>query len=132
MPQPFWSIIVPVYNENSRINRLREILNYLKGIKETWELIVVDDCSTDDTQEKLTKMNKGNLFKIVSYPVNHGKGANVVVHQPWLRENLGKGFTLLTWTNDSNSRVKFPQDLINSLSELIRIRYNDKILGLYQ
>lgn len=239
MSQPFWSIIVPVYNENSRINRLREILNYLKGIKETWELIVVDDGSTDDTQEKLTKMNKGNLFKIVSYPVNQGKGyavkrgmlaasgeyrlfididlstpieemtklrpyigkhdciigtrkakgANVVVHQPWLRENLGKGFTLLsqiilgvnvsdftcgfkcfsaesagkvfgecrifrwgfdseilflsnkyhfsikeipvTWTNDSNSRVKFPQDLINSLSELIRIRYNDKILGLY-
>lgn len=110
------------------------------------------------------------------------QGARVTIHQPWLRENLGKGFTFLSrwllglpisdftcgfkcftarcardvfvrakvyrwgfdsevlflchrlgytikevpvsWKNDSQTKVKFPHDIISSLLELITIRFN--------
>ncbi len=37
----------------------------------------------------------------------------------------------VSWTNDQGSKVKFPQDIINSLLELLTIRKND-LLGLYK
>jgi dolichyl-phosphate beta-glucosyltransferase len=38
----------------------------------------------------------------------------------------------VTWKNDTKTKVKFPQDLINSLSELISILINDKIKHIYR
>lgn len=37
----------------------------------------------------------------------------------------------VTWKNDSRTRVKFPQDIVNSLTELIKIRLNS-YRGLYR
>lgn len=37
----------------------------------------------------------------------------------------------VTWKNDPGTKVKFPQDIINSLGELIKIRLNS-LLGLYR
>lgn len=117
------------------------------------------------------------------------KGAKVIVHQPWLRENMGKVFTFLsqivlsvwvsdftcgfkcfsdkaakeifqktkiyrwgfdsevlflakkygfsikevpvTWKDDKGTKVHFPKDIINSLNELISIRYFDWIKKAY-
>lgn len=117
------------------------------------------------------------------------KGAKVLVHQPWLRENMGKVFTLLSqivlsvwvsdftcgfkcfsgnaankifektkiyrwgfdsevlflakkygfsikevpvmWKDDRGTKVHFPKDIINSLNELISIRYFDWIKKAY-
>ena len=36
----------------------------------------------------------------------------------------------VTWKNDSETKVKLPQDIITSLSDLIKIRYNN-IKGFY-
>jgi len=36
------------------------------------------------------------------------------------------------WKNDTKTKVKFPEDLINSLSELILILVNDKIKHIYR
>jgi len=113
---------------------------------------------------------------------------NIVEHQPWIREALGKGFTFLSrvmlqvwlsdftcgfkcfsakaanaifprltidrwgfdseilflakrfgfsveevtvrWKNDRLTRVKFPQDIIRSFSDLLTIRLND-LRGVY-
>lgn len=237
--QPFWSIIVPAYNEVSRLHHLNSIIEYLKKLPESYELIIVDDGSKDETKTKLLQLAKSSKLQVISYPQNRGKGyaiqqgmlaangeyclfldidlstpidqiekfrpllspkavlvgtrkskgAVVNVHQPWLRETLGKGFTLLSqislwiwisdftcgfkcfpkaaakkifsaskiyrwgfdseiiylakkykydlrevpvvWTNDAATRVKFPQDLIISLVELFKIRYNDLVSHLY-
>lgn len=117
------------------------------------------------------------------------KGAKLIVHQPPLRENMGKAFTYISqialqlpisdftcgfkcfsheakkeifkrqkierwsfdseilfignklgfpikeipvvWKNDLNTKVKFPQDIINSIRDLIRIRIN-QLRGAYQ
>lgn len=50
MQRPFLSVVVPAYNEARRLPRnLQKILGYLRQQPYTYEIIVVDDGSTDDT-----------------------------------------------------------------------------------
>jgi glycosyltransferase involved in cell wall biosynthesis len=49
-PVPSVSIVIPVYNESSRIGRaLAAIVAYFDGLADPFEVIVVDDGSTDGT-----------------------------------------------------------------------------------
>jgi len=70
------SVVVPVYNREEKVvyclSKLKEILD---STILTYELIVVDDGSTDGTLEALKKIK--NFFpqlKIISYQNNKGKG----------------------------------------------------------
>jgi len=48
--EPELSIIIPVYNEEQRLEKgLSEVLRYLRKQQFSWELIVVDDGSADQT-----------------------------------------------------------------------------------
>lgn len=231
------SVIIPLYNEESRVGNISEVIKYLSAKKFTWELVIVNDGSTDNTKKIISKFESNNI-KVISYSVNRGKGyaikqgmlaasgknrlfldidlstpitefdkfiplvarsdsligtrkgrgSKVLVHQPWLRENLGKGFTFLSqvflgvpvsdftcgfkcfsencanrvfecslvyrwgfdseiiflchkfsfsmievpiiWKDDVRTRVKFPQDIVRSLVELLTIRINS-VRGLY-
>lgn len=239
MKHPQLSVIVPVYNESKRVHHLKTIHSYLMKQTYTWELIVVNDGSTDDTLEKLHQLSKELKLTPISYSPNQGKGqaiktgmiaskgdyalfldvdlstpietldhfwpqrdtapvligtrkiaaSNVDVHQPWLREQLGKCFTWLsrtilqvpvsdftcgfkmfsrqavntifprmtidrwgfdseiiflasihhftikelpvTWKNDSATKVRFPQDIINSLRDLYTIWSNHHLHHRY-
>lgn len=68
------SIIIPVYNEE---RTLAELLRKVKSVKVTGlrkEIIVVNDCSTDRT-ENILQMVKG--IRIFKHHKNRGKGAAV-------------------------------------------------------
>jgi dolichyl-phosphate beta-glucosyltransferase len=142
------SLVIPAYNEEKRIGpSLAEIIAYLQRNGYSYELIVVDDGSTDGTveivEELIAGMQNGRLLCAghggkgsairkgvlsaegryvfftdadLSTPIteldkfleqlNQGykvvigsrkiAGANVEVHQSWLRESMGKIFTWLT------------------------------------
>lgn len=48
--QPFLSIVIPAYNEESRIEgTLRQVVGFLRDRPYSWEVLVVDDGSTDAT-----------------------------------------------------------------------------------
>ena len=65
------SIVIPAYNEENRIGKtIRRIRDY---IKEDYELIVVNDCSTDNTL-KILKNLKVNVLNNKS---RRGKGFSV-------------------------------------------------------
>ena len=50
MPQVYLSVVIPAYNEESRIGgTLEQVIAYLSGLSYSWEVIVADDGSADAT-----------------------------------------------------------------------------------
>lgn len=73
------SVIIPAYNEGPRIAKTLEIVAaYLSKQPYSWELIVVNDGSTDDTAAQLqTALQKIPHLFWTNHRVNYGKGAAV-------------------------------------------------------
>ena len=74
------SIIIPAYNESDNFHRgsLDVVLSYLKGKKFSWEVILVNDGSTDDTSVLLHKFAKNNTkIRVIDNP-HQGKAATVI------------------------------------------------------
>lgn len=71
------SIVVPVYNERNAVSAtLTEILKALEGDHLAFEIVVVDDGSTDGTAEELRKFAaSGANISIVTHDMNQGYGA---------------------------------------------------------
>jgi dolichyl-phosphate beta-glucosyltransferase len=76
---PFLSVIVPAYNESSRLAAsLDRILIFLKQQDWDAEVIVVNDGSTDNTAEIVRSYAKNNeMLRLVENPGNRGKGYSV-------------------------------------------------------
>jgi len=70
------SILMPVYNERERVERA--ILEVLQTeLPSEFELIVVDDGSTDGTREILRTTNWDERVRLFEHEHNQGKGAAV-------------------------------------------------------
>jgi len=70
------SVIAPMYNEGPWIvENAGKILRALQRLETGWELILVDDGSTDDTYERIQALiEKEPHLRLLSYPVNRGRG----------------------------------------------------------
>ncbi|MGI6636916.1 MAG: dolichyl-phosphate beta-glucosyltransferase [Minisyncoccales bacterium] len=97
----YLSIIIPAYNEEKRLpSTIREISSYLKDKDYSYEILVVNDGSTDKTAEVVRGMTteiKG--LKLIDNEENKGKGG--VVKQGML-EAKGK-YRLFTDADNSTS-----------------------------
>ncbi len=72
------SVIVPCFNEEKSIyQNLLKIFSYLGSRFRIFEIIAVNDGSTDQTQNELQKFQKINPLKIINNHVNRGKGQAV-------------------------------------------------------
>ena len=73
------SIVIPCYNEihtiEKIINKIEKNLNNYKY--DNFEIIVVDDFSTDGTREKLNQISENKNINIFLHSENQGKGAAV-------------------------------------------------------
>ena len=66
------SVLIPVYNER---NTIEIILDRVHGTSMRKEIIVVDDCSTDGTRERLAQLKEaGYIDRLIFQPENGGKG----------------------------------------------------------
>lgn len=74
------SVVVPCYNEESRIaDGFNHYWLYLKKQKYPWELIFVDDGSSDKTWELIKKAAHGKKdIKVIHYSKNRGKGYAII------------------------------------------------------
>lgn len=80
------SILMPVYNERERVERaIAEVL--ATTLPTDFELVIVDDGSTDGTREILRGGDWGERVRLFEHPSNQGKGAAV---QTALREARGE------------------------------------------
>ena len=85
----FLSIIIPVYNEEKHISHLiNKILKVINKLKYKFEIIVVNDGSTDNTKielqnfkDKIILLNKENGGKgsAVKYGVKMSKGNFILI-----------------------------------------------------
>jgi glycosyltransferase involved in cell wall biosynthesis len=69
------SIIIPCYNELSTIDEIIDAVN--AAPYKDKEIIIVDDCSTDGTRQKLLNeiQNSGRVNRVIFHEKNMGKGA---------------------------------------------------------
>ncbi|MBL7996228.1 glycosyltransferase family 2 protein [bacterium] len=75
------SIIVPVYNEEKTIRGIVDaVLNapvLYKNVNIDKEIIIVDDCSKDNTRSTLKNEIESRVDRVIYHEVNKGKGAAI-------------------------------------------------------
>ena len=77
--EPRYSIVVPCFNEQDNIIALAEEILATTGADPAFELIVVDDCSTDETRARLAaaRPTLAGPLRIVAHRVNSGQSAAI-------------------------------------------------------
>ena len=69
------SVIVPAYNEESRLgDTLPRMVRYFAGRGERFEILVVDDGSSDDTADVVRRQQEAEV-SVIELDRNRGKGA---------------------------------------------------------
>lgn len=81
MPQPFLSVVIPAWNESLNIGsgKLDQVYKYLSAQDFSWEIVLVDDGSTDDTGPLLhafSKKHKSSV-RVIDNP-HQGKAASII------------------------------------------------------
>lgn len=80
MNKPYLSVVIPAFNEeyNLRTGVLDSVYDYLKKQKYSWEILFVDDGSTDKTlQIAVDFAKKAKNFEVMKEP-HRGKGGTVI------------------------------------------------------
>jgi len=109
MTKPFLSIIIPAYNEAERLPlTLVDMDKRLSQVKYSYEILVINDGSTDNTAEIVRKMAPAiKNLKLIDNRINQGKGG--VVKQGML---LAKGeYRIFTDADNSVSIDHFEKML---------------------
>lgn len=107
------SVILPVYNGEDHVAEAIE--SVLQQTYNNWELIIVNDCSTDSTSQILESYaRKDSRVRVVTNPVNFK-----------LPRSLNEGFRnatgeYYTWTSDDNRYRP------NALERLVKALQEDK------
>jgi glycosyltransferase involved in cell wall biosynthesis len=71
---PLLSVVMPAYNE---LDTIDEIIRRVMAVPLRLELIVIDDCSTDGTRERLETLQRELGFTLLLQARNGGKGAAI-------------------------------------------------------
>lgn len=77
------SVVIPAYNEENRIGlTIKKVVKYLDSKFDKYEIIVVNDCSKDNTLNIVSKYaeslkEKKGEIKILNNKINMGKGFSV-------------------------------------------------------
>lgn len=78
MAPPFLSIVVPAFNESLRLpHTLGRCVAFLESWNETWEIVVVDDGSTDDTAAVVERWHARDERIRLLRAAHGGKGSAV-------------------------------------------------------
>ena len=107
------SIIIPVYNEGSILKKNIEIIEKFFKNKFKFEIIVIDDGSTDNSLSILNTIKSKN-FKLLSNQINSGKGYSI---KRGINESTGE--IILTTDADLSAPIGEFNKLYKKYSEKI-------------
>jgi glycosyltransferase involved in cell wall biosynthesis len=114
-PNPLLSVVMPVFNERDTID---EIVRRVLAVGIRIELIVVDDCSSDGTSDKLVDLQGKHGFVLLRQTRNMGKGAA-----------LRRGFAAVTGDIVVIQDVEYSPEEYPQLIELICQGRADVVFG---
>ena len=71
------SVVIPVYNEQDNVTILHnELKKILDNLNKSYEIIFIDDGSTDSTSKRIEELNKkDNKVRLISFARNFGKAS---------------------------------------------------------
>lgn len=72
MKKPFFSIIIPNYNSSKTISKTLDSIKKQSFLN--YEIIIVDDCSSDNSMVKIIQNFKNNKLKFICLKKNKGPG----------------------------------------------------------
>ena len=116
MSRPWCSVVVPAYNEQKRIVRaLEKVCAFLSLKTEPWEVIVVNDGSSDGTSlvvDEFIRLHPQWRVRMLVFQPNHGKGYAC-------RQGVmsAEGHTVLLTDADLSSPIKECDKLLAALKE---------------
>jgi len=92
--EPCLTVVIPVFNEADTIASIVKTVLVQRPVQ---QLVIVDDCSTDGTWEKLQPLAQGEpRIKLTRHPFNQGKGAA-------LRTGFAQASSLIVVVQDADS-----------------------------
>lgn len=68
------SVIIPVYNE---VASIEEIVRRVQATNRAFEIVIVDDGSTDGTRDVLRRLDGSGNIRVLFHEKNRGKGAAI-------------------------------------------------------
>ena len=115
-PEEFVSIIIPFRNESDNIiNNIESVCKQNFPIK-NYEVIYVNDNSTDDSLKKLNEYSKPDNFKILTVPENYSRNAH---KKRAIRYGIehSKGEIIVTTDADCKYSINWLSSLVNNFDE---------------
>lgn len=106
---PFISVLIPTYNDADSVEEsIKSVYNSYNP--KNFEIIVANDCSTDNTAEVLKKLSKKYKLKIVTNEINLGKVASLNKIS-----SMAKGDLILFLDSDTQVNKKALRSMISDL-----------------
>ncbi len=111
------SVVIPVHNEEKNIpplyEELKAVLEKLKSRGYSYELVFVNDGSTDNTLEVLKNLKKSDpLVRILDMDKNRGQAAGLSAGFYYARGDI-----IVSLDGDGQNDPKYIIDLINKIEE---------------
>ena len=109
-----FSLVIPVYNEASRLeNTLKEILSSTEKMENDYEIILVEDGSTDETDKIAERLAEENsVVKFIHNEVRLGKGGAIKRGI----EAASSGI-IVTLDSDLSMNLSFLKNLVDSVEQ---------------
>lgn len=121
MNESILTICIPTYNRSNKIcKQVEKIFELFKNHKKYFELIIVNNCSSDDTLDALSKMKLKYNFTIVNNKMNIGMMRNILKSYSLASAE----FTWVLGDDDDISKLDI-NDLFYTLN-------NNKAVSLFQ
>jgi len=109
------SVVIPLLNEEDSLEELSKLLtfNLTKIAVDSWEVIFIDDGSTDKSYEIIKKICKeNNKFKSIRFRRNYGKSAALSVGF-----KRAEGDIIITMDADLQDDPNELENLVNKINE---------------
>jgi glycosyltransferase involved in cell wall biosynthesis len=121
--EPCLTVVIPVFNEADTIASIVKTVLVQRPVQ---QLVIVDDCSTDGTWEKLQPLAQGEpRIKLTRHPFNQGKGAA-------LRTGVAQASSLIVVVQDADSEydpAEYYRLLVPILSGKADVVFGSRFIG---